>query len=145
MFMGCTYVKLDEKGRINLPVQYRSFFNSICLYMISPNYICISNTDIFNEILAFAFKMQQQDVSSNLGRLVCSHAFFDKIDKQGRIHLPQPLLEFAELEKEVIIVGHNCVLEIWQKDNFLKMRSSWPHVTHMQEQLLRVKSECELS
>ena len=36
-------------------------------------------------------------------------------DKQGRIKIKQPLLEYAKLEKECVIIGVSDHLEIWNK------------------------------
>ena len=38
-----------------------------------------------------------------------------EFDKQGRINIPNPLIEFAKLEKDCIIIGVDEKLEIWSK------------------------------
>ncbi len=39
-------------------------------------------------------------------------------DKQGRILIPQVLRQYAELEKEIVLVGQIVHFEIWSKENY---------------------------
>ena len=41
--------------------------------------------------------------------------FYNYLDKQGRILLPQNLREYAELDKEITMVGTGPRIEIWDK------------------------------
>jgi MraZ protein len=40
------------------------------------------------------------------------------LDKQGRFLIPSNLREFAELEKDLVIVGMNSRIEIWAKNKW---------------------------
>ncbi len=42
------------------------------------------------------------------------------LDGNGRILLPKSFLEYAEIEKEVMILGRSRMIEIWSKENFEK-------------------------
>lgn len=52
-----------------------------------------------------------------------------ELDKQGRINVPSPLLQYAGLEKECVILGVSNRIEIWSKDlweeYFLKSEESF--------------------
>ena len=37
-------------------------------------------------------------------------------DKQGRVTIPQPLREYAALQRECIVIGANTRLEIWDNE-----------------------------
>jgi len=39
-------------------------------------------------------------------------------DSQGRVVLPKQLIEFAHLEKNVLIIGAGDHIEIWNEENF---------------------------
>ncbi|MDD3205931.1 MAG: division/cell wall cluster transcriptional repressor MraZ, partial [Lachnospiraceae bacterium] len=41
-----------------------------------------------------------------------------EVDKQGRILVPSVLREFAELNKEVVLVGVASRIEIWSKERW---------------------------
>jgi MraZ protein len=48
------------------------------------------------------------------------------IDKQGRVVLPQRILDFAEISKRVSISGARDHLVIWNRDDFSKyMKKNW--------------------
>lgn len=41
-----------------------------------------------------------------------------EVDKQGRILLPAVLREFAEITKDVVLVGVGSRIEIWSKERW---------------------------
>ena len=41
-----------------------------------------------------------------------------EVDKQGRILVPNVLREFAELNKDVVLIGVASRIEIWSKERF---------------------------
>ena len=43
-----------------------------------------------------------------------------EFDKQGRINITSPLVHYADITKECVIIGVNERLEIWSKENFDK-------------------------
>ncbi|MFZ9802138.1 MAG: division/cell wall cluster transcriptional repressor MraZ, partial [Candidatus Nanopelagicales bacterium] len=46
-------------------------------------------------------------------RVFFSSAFDEQIDKQGRITLPAALRDYAQLDRDVIVVGADTTVEIW--------------------------------
>ena len=46
------------------------------------------------------------------------------MDKQGRINIPQNLREYANIQKDVVIVGVLTRVEIWSSDNWNKYTNS---------------------
>ncbi len=56
--------------------------------------------------------------SRTFNRLYFSGAVEIIPDKQGRILLPQYLKDFAEIKKDVIIVGVSNRIEVWSKDKW---------------------------
>ena len=57
-------------------------------------------------------------------RFFLSGATECEIDKQGRFLLVNTLREYAEITKEVIIIGVGTRLEIWNKDKWKKYNSN---------------------
>ena len=41
-----------------------------------------------------------------------------EFDKQGRINITSPLVDYADLKKECIVIGVNDRLEIWNKEKW---------------------------
>jgi len=50
-----------------------------------------------------------------LSRALFSSAFSTRLDNQGRVAIPAPLREHAEIADDVVIAGSNTYLEIWNK------------------------------
>ncbi len=46
-------------------------------------------------------------------------------DRQGRILLPQYLKDFAELKKDIVIVGVSNRVEIWDNDTWKQFYGTW--------------------
>ena len=51
-------------------------------------------------------------------RFFLSGATTVEFDKQGRINISSPLISYAELKKECIIIGTGDRLEIWSSNNW---------------------------
>ena len=47
-----------------------------------------------------------------------------EIDKQGRITIAQRLAEYAGLKKDIVLVGANTRMEIWDKEEWNKYQDS---------------------
>jgi len=54
----------------------------------------------------------------NFTRFLTSGATLLEFDKQGRINLASPLISYADLKKECVIVGVGDRLEIWSLDKW---------------------------
>ena len=55
-------------------------------------------------------------------RFFLSGASDCEFDKQGRVKISGPLMDYAQLEKDCVIIGVNDHLEVWSKelwDNFM--------------------------
>jgi MraZ protein len=64
--------------------------------------------------------------SAGLKRLLVGHATEVEMDKQGRLLLPPVLRDYAQLNREVMLVGRINAFELWdeaawnaQRDQFL--------------------------
>ncbi|MHB8104521.1 MAG: division/cell wall cluster transcriptional repressor MraZ [Dehalococcoidales bacterium] len=117
MFYGEFDYKIDEKGRLPIPPKFRGFFkdgivltsgaeNCITAYTI-PEWKKVSAT-LTNSPLSRS-KMRR------LSRALFSAAFSTLIDGQGRIAIPAPLREHAQITDDIVVVGVNTYLEIWSK------------------------------
>jgi len=55
-------------------------------------------------------------------RLVLGYATDLELDGNGRILLPEPLREYAQLEKKLVLLGQVNKLELWSEELFLAER-----------------------
>jgi len=124
MFYGEYLHSIDRKGRLILPAKFREvakgnfiekFFVTRgldkCLFMFSEEE-WRSQENKFRNI---TFTKQE---ARTFNRLYFSGAGEVAPDKQGRILLPQYLKDFAEIKKDVMIVGVSNRIEIWSKDKW---------------------------
>lgn len=44
----------------------------------------------------------------------------EKMDQQGRVKIPQNLIDYAMLKRNIAIVGVSSRLEVWDKENWIK-------------------------
>ena len=54
--------------------------------------------------------------SRRISRVIFATAFSLELDEQGRLVMPPPLRQHAEIKETVIIAGINNYLEIWSKE-----------------------------
>ncbi len=117
MFYGEFDYKVDEKGRVPIPPKFRGLLkdgvvltsgaeNCITVYTV-PDWKKLAST-ITSSPLARS-KMRK------LSRALFATAFSTRIDPQGRVAIPAPLREHAQIAEDVIVAGANTYLEIWNK------------------------------
>ena len=122
MLIGEYEHSLDAKGRLIMPAKLREDIGEKfiitkgldgCLFAFS-----IAEWKIFEEKLR-SLPISNKD-ARKFSRFFFAGAIDCEIDKQGRFLISSNLREFAELEKEVIIVGMDSRLEIWSKEKWIK-------------------------
>ena len=122
MFYGEFEHSIDRKGRLILPAKFREvaknqfvekFFVTRgldkCLFMFSEEEWGLQE----NKFKTMSFTKQQP---RTFNRLFFSGAMDVSPDKQGRILLAQYLKDFAEIKKDVMIIGVSSRIEIWDKN-----------------------------
>ena len=126
MLIGEYEHSLDAKGRLIMPAKLRTDMGEKfiitkgldgCLFVFSQ--IDWSNFESKLKELPLTNKNARDFV-----RFFLSGATECEIDKQGRFLLVNTLREYAEITKEVIIIGVGTRLEIWNKDKWKKYNSN---------------------
>ncbi len=122
MFMGEYNHTVDPKGRLIVPSKFREQLGNEfvvtkgldgCLF-VYPNSEWQSIEEKFRNI-----SMTSKD-ARKFSRFFFAGAATCELDKQGRILLPSVLREYADLEKDVVLVGVLSRIEIWSKDRWLE-------------------------
>ena len=117
MFFGEFEYKIDEKGRMPLPPRFRRELRDGVVLMPGVEKCILAYTLAEWKKLATTLTTGSFTPSKmrRLNRAIFATAFMLNIDGQGRIALPIPLREYAEVVDEVVIAGANTYLEIWNK------------------------------
>jgi MraZ protein len=71
---------------------------------------------------AMPFTKQESRI---FNRLYFSGASEVMPDKQGRILLPQYVKDFAEIKRDVVVVGVSNRIEIWSEDAWREFYGNW--------------------
>jgi MraZ protein len=117
MFFGEFEYKIDQKGRVPIPPKFRRELKDGMI--LTPGIEkCILAYPV-SEWKKIATSLTSGSVTPSklrkLNRALFATAFSTNIDGQGRIALPAPLREHAEIVDEVIVAGDNTYLELWNK------------------------------
>ena len=122
MFRGQFEHTIDSKGRISVPSRFREVLKKYDdRLIITINDRCL--VAYTNEEWAVLEQKLSALPQMNKGvqdfyRHIYSNAMDCNIDKQGRLLIPQNLRDYANLQKEVVLVGEMKRIEIWAKDRW---------------------------
>ncbi len=120
MLMGEYHHNIDEKNRLVIPNKYRDELGSEfiitrgiekCLYVYSMT----EWEKLVNKLNTLPFTKKDARAFS---RSFFSGATVCEFDKSGRINIASPLVSYADLTKECVVIGVNDRLEIWSSDRF---------------------------
>ena len=125
-FTGEYHNLLDQKNRLSIPAKYRNLLNPIndktfvvckgfdpCL-LLYP----VEEWKIVEEQLASLSSINNKN--RNFTRNIVRYANYVKYDSQGRIAIPDVLLNYANIDKEVIVIGMLKKIELWNKNTLNK-------------------------
>lgn len=117
MFMGEYHHSIDAKGRIVIPNKVRDDLgeNFIVTRGLDGCLFLYPKTEWDNVITKYK-EIPDTKNKRQFMRIFLSGATVCEYDKQGRINIPKPLVEYAKLIKDCIIIGVDEKLEIWSKD-----------------------------
>ena len=120
MFMGEYNHTIDAKGRVIVPSKFRE--------TLGDEFVVTKGLDgcLFvydnNEWAAFEEKLKSLPITNKdarqFVRFFLAGAASVEVDKQGRILLPGSLREFAELIRDVVLIGVGSRIEIWSKERW---------------------------
>ncbi len=120
MFMGEYNHTIDVKGRLIIPSKFREILGDAfvvtkgldgCLFVYDNE-----------EWKRFEEKLRSLPITNKEARqfvrFFLAGATEAEVDKQGRILIPNVLREFAEITKDVVLVGVGSRIEIWSRERF---------------------------
>ena len=121
MFFGEYQYRLDQKGRVPVPPKFRrEFREGVVLTPGIEKCITVYPVSEWRKI-AGALATTRPVTQSKLRRLnraIFAGAFSLSLDGQGRITLPSPLRQYAEIEDATIVIGTNNCLELWNEQQW---------------------------
>lgn len=115
MFIGEFQHSVDAKGRVNFPAKLRENMGErFYLTKGMDGCLAVYPTEEW-ELKMQQFRGKESKEVRALERYFSSSTVEVEPDKQGRILIPANLRSFAEIEKDVMIIGAGVRAEIWDK------------------------------
>ena len=129
MFRGVQRINMDAKGRLAMPARQREPLHAVCEGRM------VATIDTRSTCLVIyplpEWERIERDIQGlpalkpavkRFQRLMLGYATDLELDGNGRMLLPQPLREYARLEKKVVLVGQGNKLELWSESLWLAER-----------------------
>lgn len=124
-FLGEYSRKLDAKGRLSLPADFRKDLSEDLIVTPSPTNEClyVFEADAFTQWVDSLFASQGGFDSSKTvmvaqRKVLNSRAQKSELDGSGRISLTANVRELADLDKDVLIIGDTDHFEIWNEERW---------------------------
>jgi MraZ protein len=115
-FRGNFEHSLDAKNRLTIPSKFRAALDGgVVIAQALEPCAAIWTPEAF-ESFTDSFLKDLNPLSEEarrLSRFFNAGSFDGELDGAGRVMMPQPLLAYANLSKEVIVIGNSDHLELW--------------------------------
>lgn len=140
MFIGEYEHALDNKKRLIIPSKFREELGSKfiltkgldgCLYVYTLDGWNVLEKKL--KLLPLTSKNARAFI-----RFFFSGANELEPDKQGRILIPQNLLEYAQIKKEIVSIGVSSRVEIWSREKWEKYNNSNIDFDEIAEQMSKL-------
>ncbi|MFA7495163.1 MAG: division/cell wall cluster transcriptional repressor MraZ [Acidithiobacillus sp.] len=124
MFRGTHRHSLDSKGRMNVPARFRDWLNANCDGQLvvtvdvqsRPGERCLVAYPLpaWEKVEARVAELPSNNpVARQFQRMFVGQSEEMRLDAQARILLSPNLRQFAELDKELVVIGQFHKFEIW--------------------------------
>lgn len=115
MLQGEFHHTVDSKGRCFFPAPLKEFIGEdpIICYGYNQN-LMVYSKEGWQEFVA-QIKSKDFEDAYMLSHYFISRSSKATIDPQGRMVIPQTMREFAEITKEVVLVGTGDFVEVWSQ------------------------------
>lgn len=115
-FRGNYEHSLDVKNRLTIPSKFRAALSDgVVIAQALEPCAAIWTTEAFERFTRSFLKdlnpLSQE--ARRLSRFFNAGSFDGELDSAGRVMVPAPLIDYAGLAKEVVIVGNDDHLELW--------------------------------
>jgi len=116
VFVGEYKISFLGKGRIALPKKIRNQLSGNRVVLTRGFENCVFGYERSDWEKAAQIQIQTpvtEEKGRAIRRYLFSGAMVSKFDSQGRVVIPPFLLEYAKIDKEVVVIGAGDHFEIW--------------------------------
>ena len=120
MFLGEFVHVLDNKGRLTIPAKFRAELDSTLVVTRGlDRCLAVYPIDEWNHLAQRASDLPMTNRQARaLRRLLFANASDVSPDGQGRILIPPNLRTYADLDGEVVVVGIDRYIELWNPEDW---------------------------
>lgn len=129
MFRGVQHINMDAKGRLAMPARQREPLLAQCAGQIVVTIDTQASCLVIYPLPEW--ERIEREIQSlpalkpavkRFQRLVLGYATDMELDANGRMLLPQPLRDYAQLDKKLVLVGQGNKLELWSEELWIAER-----------------------
>ena len=132
MFRGSAPAKIDSKGRLKVPTEFRrllteSYGPEVFVTSVTGESAKLYPLAVWEEVERKLAAVPSADRAKQ--RFLERVNYFGqqlRLDAQGRVVIPQILREHAEIVGDVVVSGRLDQLEIWNRERFDQKLSAEP-------------------
>ena len=131
MFLSTYENKLDKKGRVSVPSQYRSYLSNLgyngVVCFPSFNYQCIEawSQDRIEKISKAIDDLSPfEEKKDYFATSILAESINLQFDGEGRILLTQRLIKHTKIKNNILFVGQGKTFQIWEPIAFEKFKVS---------------------
>lgn len=119
MFIGRYYHTLEANNRVSLPKTFRDIETDwIITRGLDGGLFGFPQTEFENQLRELTQRTFTVKQNRDFIRLMTNDAYATSVDNNGRVQLPEYLTTLAGLEKQVVVVGSNTWIEIWNVERY---------------------------
>jgi MraZ protein len=115
MFLGEYQHTLDPKGRVILPSAFREQLEEGLVMTVGLDH-CLTVHPVadWQRVLEGLRSLRTTDRRERMfARMLTASAHAEELDRQGRITIPARLRDYADLQRDIAVVGADSRLELW--------------------------------
>ncbi|MBD2859731.1 division/cell wall cluster transcriptional repressor MraZ [Spongiibacter sp. KMU-158] len=143
MFLGSHAITMDAKGRLAIPAKIRDALVSEC----AGKLVITAHTEercllVYPEPQWLELQPKIEALPNInrkarlMQRLLLGYATPLELDANGRVLLPQPLRDYACLEKKLMLIGQGKKLELWSESGWNDILQDVGDTDEMPEEVL---------
>lgn len=132
MFRGSAPAKIDDKGRLKVPTDFRRAIEErygpdLFVTSVEGESALLYPLPVWEEIEGRLGTMASTDrVKARFLERISYFGQQSRLDNQGRLLIPQILRESAGMNGEVVVSAHLDHLVVWNRDRFARRLEQQP-------------------
>ena len=128
VFTGKAEHTIDAKGRVFIPAMYRVELGNTFVVAkgFSEPYLSIYPMSEWEALIAKIDAIGMDQQTRHIKRYIMINSTQTEMDAQGRIILSKEYREFANLSKNILLLGMGKTIEVWDAEAITEQMSEQP-------------------